>query len=54
MLTRIRNIEVLSGPPLAPEEDFTDDIRNAGWAFMGECQLGLQVEAMMSLLGCRD
>ena len=57
VLTRIRDIEVLSGPPLAEEEEMeemTDDLRSAGWVFLGESEVGPQVEAMMSVLGCRD
>ena len=54
VLTRIRDIEVLSGPPLPELEELTDDLRTVGWAYLRHGELGLSVEAMRSVLGCRD
>ena len=54
VLTRIRDIEVLSGPPLPELEELTDDPRTVGWAFLRESESGPSVEAMRSVLGCRD
>ena len=54
VLTRIRDFEVLSGPPFPELEELTDDPRTVGWAYLRDGELGPSVEAMRSVLGCRD
>ena len=54
VLTRLRDIEVLSGPPLPELEELTDDPGTVGWAYLRESDAGPSIEAMRSVLGCRD
>ena len=56
VLVRFRDLEVLSGPPIAPEDDSSDDYARAkGWVVTGESDLGiLEAEGWMTLLKCRD
>ncbi len=58
VLTRIRDIEVVSGPPYAPEEEITpDSLESLGWVVLTESLLGDQAEGWegwMALLKCGD
>ena len=55
VLFRFRDLEVLSGPPIAPEDDFNDYARAKGWVVSGESDLGiLEAEGWMTILGCRE
>jgi len=55
VLFRFRDLEVLSGPPIAPEDDSNDYARAKGWVVFGESDLGiLEAEGWMTILGCRE
>lgn len=55
VLFRFRDLEVLSGPPIAPEDDSNDYARAKGWTVIGESDLGiLEAEGWMTLLKCRE
>lgn len=56
VLFRFRDLEVLSGPPNAPEDDSSNDYARAkGWMVVGESDLGiLKAEGWMTILGCRE
>ncbi len=55
VLSRITDIEIVSGPPLAPEEEITpDSLESVGWVVVAGSALGDQAEAWMAILKCGD